>query len=89
MVMESSPFDAYKVRVFTTERPKQALINLLYRNGYVYLATFGSKGEDETLFVHSSTLQDLNRTVGETMKTANTSMLSIGSGEGKPISNKG
>lgn len=88
VVMESFPFDIYTVRVFTIERPKQALIDLLYQNEYVYLATFQTKNEDETLFVHKSVLPDLNRTVIEGMKTSDTSMLGNVAGD-KPISKKG
>jgi hypothetical protein len=56
-IMKGFPFDQYQIRIMTIERPNQDLINLLYRQDYVYIASFNEWG-DETLFVHKAFLLD-------------------------------
>lgn len=85
VVMQSFPFEDYKIRILTIERPRQALIDLLYEKGYVYLASFQSRKQDETLFAHSSTLDGLNRTIVDTsMNKGTTKILTIRKSD-KPI----
>jgi len=52
-IMKDFPFDQFNFRTATIERPKQELIDLLYTNGYEYLAGNSEFG-DETLWVHKS-----------------------------------
>jgi FkbM family methyltransferase len=57
-VMDAFPFDKYKIKVMTIERPKKGLQVLLKNHGYVpiaFVSTFG-----ETLWAHSSYLETLN-----------------------------
>lgn len=51
-VMKDFPYETYKFKIMTVERPTQELIDLLYEKGYVYLGGNNEWGE-ETLFYHS------------------------------------
>ena len=51
-VMESFPFDRYRINVLSVERADKKLCRLLQENGYVQLKSLKSWGE--TLWVHSS-----------------------------------
>jgi hypothetical protein len=53
------PFDRYRFRVATLERPKQDMIDLMYANNYVYVAA-AHKWGDECLFVHKDDVNSLN-----------------------------
>lgn len=92
VVMQSFPFHDYVIRVLTIERPNQGLIDLLYQNGYIYLATFATKGQDEALFSHSSA--SLNRTILMDTRiimpaNADTHLLTIKGPNKKPMSKWG
>jgi hypothetical protein len=57
-VMDAFPFDKYKIKVMTIERPKKRLQVRLKNHGYVpiaFVSTFG-----ETLWAHSSYLETLD-----------------------------
>jgi FkbM family methyltransferase len=58
-VMKDFPFDQYRFRVLTIERPKQELVDLLYASGYRYLAANNNYGE-ETLWAHKDELHLLD-----------------------------
>ena len=60
-IMMGFPFERYQFRIMTVERPKQDLVDLLYSHGYRYVAAFNEWG-DETLFVHSEHMSDLDMT---------------------------
>jgi len=57
-VMEDFPFEQYTISIFTIERPKQTLIDLLYSHNYQYIAANNEYGM-ETLWVHQSVKKDL------------------------------
>lgn len=59
-ILQKFPFEDYKFKVLTIERPKQELVDRLYFYGYRYLANY-NKGED-TLWCHSEVLDSLNMT---------------------------
>ena len=58
-VMEAFPFDRYKFKVLTIERPRQELVDLLIRHDYIYLAANTIDGE-ETSWVHKSMKEEIN-----------------------------
>ena len=66
-IMKNFPFDRYTVKLFTIERPKQELIDLLYNHGYEYLAANNEYGM-ETLWAHESIMTKMNITVIEEEK---------------------
>lgn len=66
-IMKNFPFDRYTVKLFTIERPKQELIDLLYNYGYEYLAANNEYGM-ETLWAHESIMTKMNVTVIEEEK---------------------
>jgi hypothetical protein len=51
-VMEHFPWDSYKIRFMTIERPKPDLADLLNRKGYKILGTISKWGE--TIWFHES-----------------------------------
>lgn len=51
MVMKDFPFDKYKFKIMTVERPSQELSDLLFDNGYAYLAGNNEDGM-ETAWIH-------------------------------------
>lgn len=51
LVMKDFPFDRYKFKVMTVERPSQELTDLLFENGYLYLAGNNEDGM-ETAWIH-------------------------------------
>mmetsp|Transcript_11876 Transcript_11876/g.17813 ORF Transcript_11876/g.17813 Transcript_11876/m.17813 type:complete len:331 (-) Transcript_11876:163-1155(-) len=51
MVMKDFPFGDYKFKVMTVERPSQDLTDLLFENGYLYLAGNNVDGQ-ETAWIH-------------------------------------
>ena len=51
-VMESFPFDRYRINALSVERADKKLCGMLQDNGYVQLKSLKSWGE--TLWVHSS-----------------------------------
>jgi hypothetical protein len=55
-VMESFPFDHYRINVVTVERADQRLCELLQLNGYVQMKQLKKWGE--TLWIHSSIIHD-------------------------------
>ena len=75
-VMKSFAFDKYKIRVLTIERPNQDLVDLLYENGYVYLATFNKWG-DETIFVLKSELPSLDLTALEALHKGSSKKMEV------------
>mmetsp|Transcript_25975 Transcript_25975/g.38464 ORF Transcript_25975/g.38464 Transcript_25975/m.38464 type:complete len:357 (-) Transcript_25975:245-1315(-) len=52
LVMQYFPFKDYKFRTMTVERPSQEMSDLLYDNGYIYIAGNNEDGQ-ETAWVHS------------------------------------
>ena len=58
-VMKDFPYNSYRFKVLTVERPKQELVNLLYDNGYRYLAGNNEWGM-ETLWVHETELDEID-----------------------------
>ena len=69
IVMENFPFDDYKIRFATVERPNKALRELLAKKGYVHanltLSTFG-----ETLWYHPSYVNLSSSQIEEVIKEA-------------------
>lgn len=63
-VMEAFPFDDYKFKVLTIERPRQDLVDLMTRQNYIYLAANNIDGE-ETSWVHKSFEKDINHAAVE------------------------
>ena len=59
LVMEAFPFDKYLFKVMTIERPNQDLVNLLLKNGYLYLAANNEDGM-ETAWIHKSMKSEIN-----------------------------
>ena len=57
-VMSSFPFSKYRFNVMTVERPSDVLTSILNSNGYILLKTI--KKNTETLWVHSSILDNLD-----------------------------
>jgi len=53
-IMEKFPWDKYKMRFITIERPKDDLVSLLKEHGYEKLATISDFGE--TIWFHKSLL---------------------------------
>jgi hypothetical protein len=76
LIMKDFPFDRYRIRVLTVERPNQQLVDLFYRNGYIYLAAFNRYG-DETLFALKSEVSTLNLTVVETLHKTDTNLMTM------------
>lgn len=60
-IMNSFPFEEYRFRLLTVERPKQDLVDILYEHNYRYLAAFNKFG-DETVWAHVDDLPALNLT---------------------------
>lgn len=59
LVMKDFPFSDYKFKVMTVERPSQELTDLLYANGYLYLAGNNEDGM-ETSWIHSDFKNELD-----------------------------
>lgn len=59
MVMKDFPFDRYKFKIMTVERPSQELTDLLYENGYLYLAGNNDDGM-ETAWIHGDYKEELD-----------------------------
>ena len=71
-IMSSFPFDRYRMKLMTVERPKADLMTLLQRNGYILLSRLTHWGE--TLWCHESIkstldLRDLIVVRGKRKKT--------------------
>ena len=60
-IMKDFPFDQFKFRVATIERPIQELVDLLYEKGYQYYGGNNKYG-DETLWVHNDETGNVNLT---------------------------
>ena len=58
-VMETFPFDQYRINVLTVERADQRLCELLQHNEYVQMKQLKKWGE--TLWIHSSIIHDTTR----------------------------
>ena len=52
LIMQNFPFEGYRVRIMTVERPPKRLRELLESKGYVFLKNLGTFGE--TLWAHRS-----------------------------------
>ena len=63
LVMEAFPFDRYKIRVITVERPTPALETLLTQNDYVFVKRLKQWGE--LLWVHKSVERKIERSALE------------------------
>lgn len=61
MVMKDFPFDSYKFKIMTVERPSQELTDLFYANGYLYLGGNNEIGH-ETAWIHSDFLKEIDVT---------------------------
>lgn len=57
-VMTNFPFDKYKIKILTVERPKQDLVVKLQQNGYQFVRHISGFGE--TLWVHCSFVDSLD-----------------------------
>jgi hypothetical protein len=57
-IMSSFPFDSYRIKVMTVERPKADLVALLQKNGYIFLGYLSGWGE--SLWCHESIKPTLN-----------------------------
>ena len=60
-VMKDFPFELYKFKIMTVERPSQALADLLHSQGYRYVGGNNDWGE-ETAWVHSVFLKEVDLT---------------------------
>mmetsp|Transcript_28609 Transcript_28609/g.33251 ORF Transcript_28609/g.33251 Transcript_28609/m.33251 type:complete len:347 (+) Transcript_28609:101-1141(+) len=60
LVMEGFPYDKYRFKVMTIERPLQNLVDLLIQNDYVYLAANNEDGM-ETSWCHKSFVNEINK----------------------------
>jgi hypothetical protein len=59
-IMKEFPFESYRIKVLTIERPQRGLRKLLQQHGYVFLKDLAWWGE--TLWAHSSTGWHANHT---------------------------
>ena len=59
MVMKDFPFEVYKFKVMTVERPSQDLTDLLFGNGYLYLAGNNADGQ-ETAWIHKEFMGEID-----------------------------
>jgi hypothetical protein len=76
-IMQNFPFDQYRIRIMTIERPSQNLVDMLYRNDYIYVASFNEWG-DETLFVHKDFIGSMNLTAASpTLHKTRTRLMEI------------
>lgn len=63
LVMTSFPFSKYRFNIMTVERPSDVLSTILNENGYILFTTI--KTRTETLWVHSSIIDSLDRSALE------------------------
>ena len=75
-VMKEFPFDVFRFRIMTVERPTQELVDLFYNHSYQYI---GARAGDETVWVHELYLDSINRTALEQFgyNHLNTSWMSV------------
>jgi FkbM family methyltransferase len=86
LVMKDFPFDKYKFKIMTVERPTQDVMDLLYANRYVYIAANNEWGQ-ETLFVHRDYMHGMNLAAVEQVgwRGTTTRWIQVNeSGDGKP-----
>ena len=57
-IMDSFPYDNYRIQIMTVERPKSMFHTIVEAHGYVCLATISDFGE--TLWVHSDSVATLD-----------------------------
>jgi hypothetical protein len=65
MIMESFPFDQYRIKIITGERLKGTIIPHLIQNGYELIANITGWGEQ--LWIHSTIKNELNWTAYATL----------------------
>jgi hypothetical protein len=69
LVMTSFPFHRYRFNIMTVERPTEVLNNILTAHGYILLKTI--KKNVETLWVHHSIMETIDKRALDTVDTEN------------------